>query len=315
MQKLNLNVADLSKYRREIADEARRIKSPSHFAIDTESAMRDRAVAGLTLPWSKTHHEVRLRESELTVVVGKNGSGKSLLLGQILLSLVPQGAIACDLSLEMPPYRTLYRLVRQACGSSDPSPEFVKKFNEWTDPVLYLYDRAGTVAPQTMLALARYTRYELGVTDFVIDSLMKCGIAPDDLAAQTRFADQLQTHCRDTGQRVFLVVHPRKSSGPGRGRDEWITSEDIRGAGAIADLADNIFIFHRNKKKEIEAVKQEPREKVMQMADAYLVVDKQRNGEWTGTISLWFHADSMQYVASAGDGPIPYYDQLAPKEM
>lgn len=317
MRMLNPSVVDLSKYQKDIRDEASRIKGAAHFATDVMGALEERKGAGgLTLPWSKTHQDVRLRDGELFVWAGKNGHGKSLLIGQVLLSILSQGGSGCELSLEMPPKRTVARLVRQACGSDDPSPEFVKMFNEWTDGALWLYDRTGTLPPATVVALARYTRDRLGVTDFVVDSLMKIGIAPDDWSSQTKFVDQLAIHARDSGQRIHLVVHPRKTGGAFRGAgSDWITADDIRGPSGITDLADNVILFHRNKRKEAEAQKDEPKEKIMKMADAYLTWDKQRHGEWTGTISLWYHNSSMQYVASQGDGAIPYYDTLPPKEM
>ena len=41
--------------------------------------------------------------------------------------------------------------------------------------------------------------------------------------------------------------------------------------------------------------------------DALLICDKQRNGEWEGSIGLWFHKGAMQYVGSPGDDPLVMY--------
>lgn len=310
MQYLNDNIIPLDKYKSVIKEEAQRLKTAHHFAQQVmESLQGIRSLTGLTLPWHKTHQDVRFRTHELSVWSGKSYHGKSLLLGQIALSLIAQNSIACVLSLEMPPANTVARLIRQTSTGNNPPVEFVQQFNQWTDGSLWIYDRMGELHWQTIVAMARYTWHELGVTDFIVDSLLKCGIPKDDFATQARFVNALADHCHHTGQRVHLVVHPRKTNN----RQDFfnvMTADDIAGSGDLKNVTDNLFIFHRNILKEKEAEKPEPKEKIMNMADAYLVVDKQRNGEWSGSVKLWYHQQSMQYVEYETARPIPYYNML-----
>lgn len=67
---------------------------------------------------------------------------------------------------------------------------------------------------------------------------------------------------------------------------------DIKGSGAITDIADNVFSVWRNK----DQAPGEP--------NALLQCDKQRNGEWEGKISLWFDTQSFYYLESEKSKPI-----------
>ena len=82
----------------------------------------------------------------------------------------------------------------------------------------------------------------------------------------------------------------------------------MKGSGAITDQVDNVIAVWRNKPKERkrdegllteEADVKEP--------DCLLICDKQRNGEWEGSIGLWFERDSQQFVASHGEEPLVLY--------
>ena len=79
---------------------------------------------------------------------------------------------------------------------------------------------------------------------------------------------------------------------------------DIRGAGEITDLVDNVFIIHRNKAKEEKT-------RTNQMVnpedpDCMLVVAKQRHGEWEGMFKLWFHPPSKQYIPNPDNRIMSY---------
>jgi twinkle protein len=85
-----------------------------------------------------------------------------------------------------------------------------------------------------------------------------------------------------------MVHHVRKGesemSAPGK--------FDIKGAGAITDMVDNVFIVWRNKKAEREG-KGEP--------TCIVACEKQRNGEYEGKFGFWFDLDSQQYLEAPGE--------------
>lgn len=265
---------------------------------------------GILLPWSKTHSKIALRSGGVSVWAGVNGSGKSLLINQIMLSAISQGESCVIASMEMRPHITMARMTRQACGNVPPV-EFIKKFHEWTEGKLWLYTQQGTVQSSRMLAVLRYCAEgllsegkKIPIRHFVIDSLMKCGIQTDDYNRQKSFVDELCAHARDTGVHIHLVAHARKGDTERRAVDKF----DIKGASEITDQVDNVFTLWRNKDKEDEAQTPHPSVEIMNEPDALLRCSKQRHGEWEGKISLWFHRESMQYVGHSGARAIDFME-------
>lgn len=257
---------------------------------------------GVTLPWSKTHINVRIRPGELSIWAGVNGHGKSMLLSQVILSFIKQGQTACIASLEMKPIATLARMARQCVGTEQPSPKAIQDFNSFLRGRLWIYDQQGTVQQDKMLAVLRYAREELLCDHFVIDSLMKCGINGDDYNAQKRFIDALSTYARDSDVHIHLVAHSRKRETEDKPMDKF----DIKGSGDITDMADNVFALWRNKPKEEASQRGELKGKEADAPDALLVCDKQRHGDWEGRIGLWFNRRSLQYVGKQTTQSIDY---------
>ena len=96
-----------------------------------------------------------------------------------------------------------------------------------------------------------------------------------------RIAEFRQAH-------IHLVHHVRKQ---GSERDR-ISKFDVKGSGSITDQVDNVLLVWRNKGKEQDDKRHgEP--------DALLTCDKQRNGEWEGSFSFWFHKGAMQFVPTS----------------
>jgi len=293
---------DFDKYLAAPADAARVRPASSWTDEVIDMFYGDTQAHGAVLPWSKTHNSVRLRPHEVSLWAGYNGSGKTMLLNQIMLGAMSQGDRVCIASLEMTPRRLMYRMARQAIGVREPAIPAIRSLYTWTDNRLWLYDQPDRITPDRVIAVARYCREELQINHFVIDSLMKCGIAPDDYAAQKDFVDRLCVHARDTGMHVHIVAHGRKGDTEKRHMDK----HDVKGASEITDLVDNVFTLWRNKGKE-EAVRcNVADEKELDMPDAIITCSKQRHGEWEGRVSLWFHPDSFQYTAHNGDKPIDF---------
>lgn len=83
-------------------------------------------VSQFTLPFTQTNEgcvgrpiDFEFRPGELTVLAGENGSGKSLLLGQIGLHLISCGASLYIASFEMAPVRTIERMLMQTVCSQN----------------------------------------------------------------------------------------------------------------------------------------------------------------------------------------------------
>ena len=129
----------------------------------------------------------------------------------------------------------------------------------------------------------------------MIDSLMKCGISPEDYPRQKEFVDRLCWCAKSENIHIHLVHHGRK----GANELSMPDKHDAKGAGEITDLVDNVFIVFRNKEKERERADAKRKEENFNEADkpdALLSIAKQRHGEWEGTFALWFDPKSHQYM-------------------
>ena len=264
------------------------------------SGMMETNVFGIP-PWGES--KILYREGETTAYTGINNSGKSLLIGQLMLWLARGGETAVIASMEMRPERTIWRMVRQLCGGENPSLRLINRAIDWLSGKIAIYEHLGTVKSQQMLAVTRYCASK-GYRHILIDSLLKCGIREDDLDGQKNFVDSLCAIGKAYPMHVHLVVHPRK---PPEGMQHRPVSRfDMRGAGAISDQMDNTMAVHRctSKERELESpdLTDSYREELLAKPDTLLICDKQRNGEWTGTIPLWFDRPSMQFLPRRGRG-------------
>jgi twinkle protein len=286
--------------------EGHKIRPASDWLHDTVATFyppHDAAVLPGPL-WRKAHEKIKFRPGEVSLWAGVNGHGKSMLLSQVVLDLCYQAERVMVASFEMKPGRQMHRMSRQAAGLRLPSHEFLEVFHQWTDERLWMYDHVGAVEWRKVIAVMRYAVVQFGVTQFVIDSLMKCVKGEDDYNAQKDFVNELCAFAQAHGVHVHLVHHVRKGESEGKAPGKM----DIKGAGAITDQVDNVFIVWRNKLAEQDR-SGEP--------TCVLACEKQRNGEYEGKLGLWFDLDSQQYLEArdeqaarygiAGDGGIKGY--------
>lgn len=230
---------------------------------------------------------------EVTVWGGFNGSGKSMLQGQVLTHFARAGQKVCIASFEMKPAKTLARIVKQELCISTPPRHHVDGLLRQLNGTMWLYDQQGTVKPERMIAVIKHCAEKLGCQHIAIDSLMKCVRGTDDYNGQKEFVDQLTSCARDYNVHIHLVAHLKKGDG-----DERLPNRmDISGAGAISDLVDNVVLVWRNKRKERDrdagkTINEDD-------PDSVLIVDKSRNGEWEGRTKLWFNKASQRFSDGA----------------
>jgi len=246
---------------------------------------------GDELPWERTNQDIRLRPQEVSLWAGVNGHGKSLMLSHVMAHLMKSSRVLIA-SMEMSIPAQAERMFRQISGSDKPTEPFIDLMSAWTNGRLWLYDQQDTVPPEKIIGMCMYAMAELDISHIVIDSLVKCGIRPDDYAGQKTFVDKLCFAAKTYGGHIHLVHHIRKGDKESNLPDKF----DIKGAGEITDLVDNVFIVHRNKVKEEKAQGGEPVDEFD--PDAILVNAKQRHGEWEGKVPLYFDKASTQYLQS-----------------
>lgn len=268
------------------------------------------------MPWNKTKNILQFRPGEVTIWGGESGHGKSLITGQVALSLCAQDSRVCAASFEMKPVKTLGRMGRQWTHfsledrqiMSDPAErrallEKYVEFRDWTNGKLWLYDRQGTVQWREVCAVTRYAAQELGIEHMFIDNLAKCVKNEDDYNSQKEFVDELTAIARDEDIHVHLVHHLKKPD-TASGKP---TKGSVKGSGSITDQPDNVIMVWRNKAKERAAGIRSA-----DAADTLLIVEKQRNGEgWEGEIALWYHPASQQFLPGHSAEPMEFFNSPA----
>lgn len=292
------DTVDFQQYMLE-SDALAKVLPPSAWrqALVDSTTQQGQQATGARLPWKKTHDLIRLRPGEVSLWLGINGHGKSQLLGQVCMALAEQDEPVSLASFEMKPLASLKRMLRQVAKCETPSAHMAARLSDWLENRWWFYDQQGTVQPAMVYKVVGYSAERLGCKHVVIDSLMKCVRGEEDRDGQKEFVDRLTALARDLDIHIHLVHHARKTES----EDKMPGKFDARGSAAVTDLVDNIFTVWRNKPKERMVEKQarnggQVDPEVLAKPDTILVCDKQRHGDWEGTVGLWFHPGSLQYT-------------------
>lgn len=249
---------------------------------------------GLALPWPKTHDKVFIQRGKVCVWTGWSHHGKTAMLKQCMASAVYQGEKVCIASMEETVADVFEDMAYLCCGTSTPSMENLDDFTQFVAGNLWLYDQEGSIDSQRIQAVIRYTAKELGITQFVIDSLMMLKVSRDDYDAQAQFVGDLKSVAKDTNCTIHLVAHMRKREGK-TGEDVPGSQHDIAGGHEIGSKADYVFNVWRDKQRK------NPLEPA-----SILGVEKQRGRKnWIGRIGLNYHQDSRQFTET--DFPMRFW--------
>lgn len=272
-----------------------RVKPASEYAEDLKARIRQTELIG-----DKTgfvcDKSFRFRPNEITIWTGFKGHGKSLMLSQSMLGWMQRGKKVFVCSPEFHPVELLYRFLIQIIGNSDPTEDEADVLIDFASRTLWLYDVQASLKPHDVPALCRWVCENINPDHIVIDSLMKCGLAPDDYSGQKKLVDQIQTVAHQNPVHIHVVAHARK----GNSDEKPAKLHDIKGASEIADLAENVISVWRNKPKE-QAISQGD-DTYNGDPDAMFIVEAQRNaGGWIGTVPLNYHPDAMVFYENGRD--------------
>lgn len=252
----------------------------------------------------------KFREAELTIVNAQNGHGKSQLANCFMLEAIRQGVDCFAASMEFKPEVFLRRLYTQVmCTNAWKRDEFETSAN-FLNERLWMYNVTGTAKTKKLLETMRYAAKRYGVKVFLIDSLMKCGIGEDDYNGQKAFVDELADFKNKYSVHILLITHSKKIEN----EDRQTGKMDVKGTGAITDLADNVMTIWRNKPRERVVKKLEEgeeitpeEEKLSKAPSAILALCKQRNSDGKeGAVGLDFDLKSMQYFSQSIGSPFNY---------
>lgn len=240
---------------------------------------------GLSMPWVGFHGKMEFRPAEMTLWAGFKGHGKSAVVSQVLEHLMDKHRQKVFIiSPEFPAHRVLYRLLVQSIEQRYPDAEMLDSWLIAVKEQLWIYDQQKSLSPRDVPALCRYAIEKHGAQHILIDSLMKCGIGPDDYSAQKQLVDTIQQIAHNSNAHVHLIAHLRK----GKSDDEIGGLHDVKGASEIADLCENVIICWRNKKQEISQGTNEP--------DAVIKIEAQRNADgYIGKIPMSYDKHTMKF--------------------
>ena len=276
-------------------------------AMGYEEAIEDRFFnpnsmsRGIPLPWDIPFH---IRMNELSILTGFSGSGKTMLLNYLCCHFASLENRICIASLEIRVEETIACLVSQCVAKDKPdSKDELKKAMNWLGDGFWFYDHVGQVDFDQMLDSFIYAHRRHGINIFVIDSLMKCGLAFDDYQGQKVLVDRLADFVHKYDVHIFLVAHAKKKDS----EKEYVGKMDVKGISEITDMAHNVITVWRNKSKE-EAINElemgsqdetgeQALELDMTMFSSRFSVVKQRGdkGEEPSK-ALWYNKDSRHYT-------------------
>jgi twinkle protein len=241
---------------------------------------------------------------EVTIWTGRNGEGKSTILGQVILQAIEYGSSVFAYSGELTKERFFQWICTQAAGKEylrpyknkygdekySVDPDAVAKIRKWIRGKLYLYDnsmRGSNIENTGLFDLCKYAAQRYGCKIFVIDNLMTSDFGAKDESnyyhAQSEFVGKLVSFAKTFNVHVHLVAHPKKTG------ERGITKEDISGSNDISNRADNVIAIQRKYEEDREY-------------DAELSLLKNRNTGILGKVNLGFSQEDKRFYQIRSDG-------------
>lgn len=221
------------------------IPPPQGQSISTGFNSLDKKIDGITM-------------SELYIVAGKSGAGKSTMTSQIALNMIEVGARVCFYSGELSAARFQRWMTRQAAGQKYCKP-FINQFgaeryavethisqlvHSWFMDKLILYDNSVRRSSERSSILERFVQAKkyFDCNVFFVDNLMTAKYTKDTerdyWRQQSNFVSELIDFAHQENVAVILVAHPKKM-------DTGNFNDNIAGSSEITNKADNIMTIQR----------------------------------------------------------------------
>lgn len=254
---------------------------------------------------------------QITVWTGINASGKSTMLGQLLLEAIEQRYSVCAYSGELSGPLFRYWIDVQAAGpenlesrvdkhsgkeSFHPTASARSLIRAWYRDNFFLYDSFGSAKDDDILKIFEYASRRYNAKVFMIDNLMTTFFTDqerDFYRKQSNFVGKVKQFAQNYGVHVHVVAHPRKTEGR-------LTKMDVAGSGDITSRADNVLAVHRIE-NPIPGFED---------CDAILDIFKNRLfGSQNIEIGLRFDTKSKRFYLSDGYNLTKNYSWTGPSEV
>lgn len=234
---------------------------------------------------------IEFLKGDVTIWSGISSHGKTTFLLFLASDLVNSGHKIMKVSLEMKPAKIISRMFKAMQGKPTLSKGQIEALFLWTDGAIYFADKMGCIDQAPLFDMMQFAYARHGVDHFFIDSFMRVSGLEEDYPAQGAFLNKLQEFSKSTDTHVHLVAHPRKTMdgmAPGR--------QDVKGSSLLLNNCDNLLMIHRNTEKEkLRRERPITDSEDLQMHDAEIISEKQRDNGWTGRIPMRFSPITFRF--------------------
>lgn len=217
-------------------------------------------------PWSAVNEKTRgIRHGELYVVTSGSGMGKSTLLRELEYYFGVEKRELCGIvALEESTRKTGLELMSLYLNRRviiDPNSVTEGQRSEAFKATIgngnfFLYDHFGSLDSSNLLSKLRYMIVSLGCKRIFLDhiSIVVSGMDSDEDGGERKAIDKLMTNLRslveETQCTMFVVSHLKRPEKKGHEEGGQVSLSQLRGSGAIAQLADMVIGLERNQQGE-----------------------------------------------------------------
>lgn len=213
-------------------------------------------------PWKALQEKTKgVRHGELYVFTSGSGMGKSTILRELeyyfgvvrgeLCGIVALEESTRKTGLEIMSIHVNKRLILNpdAITSEQRGEAFSKTIGNGK---FFLYDHFGSLDSSNLLSKLRYMIVVLGCKRIFLDhiSIVVSGMDSDEDGGERKAIDKLMTNLRslveETGATMFVVSHLKRPEKKGHEEGGQVSLSQLRGSGAIAQLADMVIGLERN---------------------------------------------------------------------
>jgi twinkle protein len=274
---------------RMLVTQANDLKEPEEILLDISAQnpaellreYRAKQAKYVTTPFDPEGRKLRFYPGGYSVWSGFPGAGKSTLLRQSICHWLNSGEGVFVASLEEHPRDLLIRLAGTAFGRDEPTEQQLQWFCDYYGDRLRIWGMIGVSSHRKILSTIQLLS-EKGVTQAVIDSLMKLDVDGDKLEPQRQFSNLLAAVCQTTKVHTHLVAHPRKA----QTAEQDVHLNDVGGAKEIGAGADNILFTRRGGEQDSFG----------EVCGMKISIRKQRHGSGAiGDITGWFNRRLRQF--------------------
>lgn len=289
-----------------LVTQSRDVEEPSKVLLDIASQnpaemlreYREKLAKYVTSPFDPEGRKIRFYLGGYSLWSGFPGAGKSTILRQAICHWLHDGKGVFVASLEEHPRDLLIRLAGTAFGVDLPNEHQLQWFCDYYADRLRIWGMVGVSSHRKILGTIQELA-KRGVTQCVIDSLMKLDVDNEGLEAQRNFANLLAAVCQTSQVHVHLVAHPRKA----QTSEQDVHLNDVGGAKEIPAGADNVIFVRRGSEQQIDAT----------ICPMKVSIRKQRHFSGAqGDVVGWFNRRFRQFhIDQFPAGPMRYLPDAA----